>query len=187
MKDIKSRAAKAGKSVNYNRMIKDSRFIRPYDDKFDKDYNKLHADYVKAVQNTNSTTSIETLRAKWKKDAFLAKHTISRYKPANFLYDENGRIDVIIDADKLTPQEKLAYKEALANSDRMDYVTAMVNQDANMLKYYPTIFLNIKNFFKNSKILLVLLKTVFLMKSKINNFIKYIARLLILLLLIMMT
>lgn len=140
MKDIKSRAAKSGKSVDYNRMIKDGRFVRPYIDSFDEDYNKLHADYVKAVQDTNSTTSVEALRAKWKKDAFLAKHTISRYKPANFLYDENGRIDVIIDADKLTPQEKLAYKEALANSDRMDYVTAMVNQDANMLKYYPAIF-----------------------------------------------
>ena len=71
MKDIKSRAAKAGKSVNYNRMIKDGRFIRPYADKFDEDYNKLHADYVKSVQDTNSTTSIEALRAKWKKDASL--------------------------------------------------------------------------------------------------------------------
>ena len=36
----------------------------------------------------------------------MAKTTISKFKPMVYLLDENGKVDGIIDPDKLTPDEK---------------------------------------------------------------------------------
>lgn len=140
MKAIKERAAKVGQSVNYNRMIKNGRFVQAYDRKLDEDYLALDKAYTNAVASTQSTTSVEALWAKHKKDKFMAKTTISKFKPMVYLLDENGKIDGVIDADKLTSDEKKQYKAVLDAGITLTYEYALLTMEENMLIKYPDIY-----------------------------------------------
>lgn len=69
-----------GKSISFNKMIKDGRFVNKENQAWHDKHDELWNDYIKAVDETKSTTSIEALKALHKFKTFKYITTVSKFK-----------------------------------------------------------------------------------------------------------
>lgn len=128
--DIKARAAKAGASVDINKIFdKNGNIVRNYTDKFVEDIKELKRNVAKARVNVQENP-MEYIQAKHKLDKFLLDHVNREYVDSYYqkLYDED---EFIINNHPQIYSEYVKLREAIGqiNSRRIDDVLSKEFED----------------------------------------------------------
>ena len=128
--DIKARAAKAGVSVDINKIFdKNGNIVRNYTDKFVEDIKELKRNVAKARVNVQENP-MEYIQAKHKLDKFLLDHVNREYVDSYYqkLYDED---EFIINNHPQIYSEYVKLQEAIRqiNSRRIDGVLSKEFED----------------------------------------------------------
>lgn len=130
IEDIKSRAAKAGASVDLNKIFdKNGNIVRAYTDNFVEDIKELKRNVAKARVNVQENP-MEYIQAKHKLDKFLLDHVNREYVDSYYqkLYDED---EYIINNHPQIYSEYVKLREGIRqiNSRRIDGVLSKEFED----------------------------------------------------------
>lgn len=138
---LKAEAAAHGMSINFDKMIKDGRFVTKENQAWHDKKDELYKAYVDAVAKTKNINSVEALKAYHLYKTFINNTTINKYKTVDDelnLISPTGKINY--EKDILTAERVLLYgiagdRESVINKTAENYAKYkdLLNQQRNIL------------------------------------------------------